>query len=385
MEKVIVYYTDSNLNELGVLNQEYIDLDIADTMDFTLEFPIKSRKNLKKNYMWFIDNTEYAGIIDKKEVVTNDGIIRYSGRNLRGILASKIVEPPKGDDYLILNGNISNILNNILSELGLNMFKFSYNDSSTRKYIVPRYITLYDLILRLCYECEKVLSIKYHNKKVYLDMNSRIDYTDYMIQSQSSVNFNITQSLNNINHLICLGQGELKNRDVIHLYMSNSGKVTQISQHAGLSDYSQVYENTQAKDKKELLSLGTKKLKELNNLDAVDATLLPGKVEYKIGDIIGGYEDITDIYVRREITNIILQICNGMLQCTYKIGGEDTDASAVPYEEDDFYILPIATELILGGIKVGNTLEIDDTSGILTAQEIVDLMPQLNTLYKLSM
>ena len=53
---------------------------------------------------------------------------------------------------------------------------------------------------------------------------------------------------------------------------------------------------------------------------------------------------------------------------------------AVPYEEDDFYILPIATELILGGIKVGNTLKIDDTSGVLTAQEIVDLMPQLNTL-----
>ena len=51
MEKVIVYYTDSNLNELGVLNQEYIDLDIADTMDFTLEFPIKSHKNLKKNYI----------------------------------------------------------------------------------------------------------------------------------------------------------------------------------------------------------------------------------------------------------------------------------------------------------------------------------------------
>ena len=42
MEKVIVYYTDSNLNELGVLNQEYIDLDIADTMDFTLEFPMCS-------------------------------------------------------------------------------------------------------------------------------------------------------------------------------------------------------------------------------------------------------------------------------------------------------------------------------------------------------
>ena len=62
MEKVIVYYTDSNLNELGVLNQEYIDLDIADTMDFTLEFPIKSHKNLKKNYCFLQTKTSSTSL-----------------------------------------------------------------------------------------------------------------------------------------------------------------------------------------------------------------------------------------------------------------------------------------------------------------------------------
>lgn len=383
MGRVEVYYTDSNFNELGILKHEYMDIDIAGTMDFNLEFPIGKHLNLERNAMWFIDGTEYAGIIDKKEVITDNGIVRYNGRNLRGILNSKIIEPSAGEDYLILDGNISNIINKLLLQFGLDMFTCTVSADKIKSYQVPRYITLYELILKLCYLSEKMLSLTYHNKKVYISLVSRIDYTDYIINSKNSINFNIALSLNNVNHLICLGSGELKNRTVIHLYMSEDGKISTNPQHAGIYDYSQVYENTQAKDINELKSLGIQKLKELNNLDSVEAKV-SNNLFFKIGDIVGGYEEITDIFVRREVTNIILQISNGVLQCTYSIGGEDTDASAVPYDDSDFYILPIATTTILGGIMIGDTLNIDDMTGTLNAYQFTNLVQKSKSLYNLS-
>lgn len=383
MGRVEVYYTDSNFNELGILKHEYIDIDIADTMDFSMEFPIGKHLKLERNALWFIDNTEFAGIIDKKEVITDSGIVRYSGRNLRGILNSKIIEPPAGKDYLILDGNISNIINNLLLQLGLDMFTCTISDDIVNSYKVPRYITLYELILKLCYLSGKMLSLTYHNKKVYISLVSRIDYTDYMINGKNSINFNIRLSLNNVNHLVCLGQGELKNRVVLHLYMSEDGKISTTPQHAGIYDYSQVYENTQAKDIKELQSLGIQKLKELNNSDSVEAKVSNNSF-FKIGDIVGGYEEITDIFVRREVTNIILQISNGVLKCTYSIGGEDTSASAVPYDDSDFYILPIATATMLGGIMIGDTLNIDDMTGTLNAYQFNNLIQKSKSLYNLS-
>ena len=73
-----------------------------------------------------------------------------------------------------------------------------------------------------------------------------------------------------------------------------------------------------------------------------------------------------------------------MLKCTYSIGGEDTSASAVPYDDSDFYILPIATATILGGIMIGDTLNIDDMTGTLNVYQFTNLIQKSKSLYNLS-
>ena len=44
-------------------------------------------------------------------------------------------------------------------------------------------------------------------------------------------------------------------------------------------------------------------------------------LELDIGDIIGGYDEVTDTEVSQEVTNKIIKITNGLLTAEYKIGG----------------------------------------------------------------
>lgn len=142
------------------------------------------------------------------------------------------------------------------------------------------------------------------------------DIDDAREAMRSDINYNITQIKNRYNHLICLGQGELKDRQVLHLYIDKRGNITDTQAFKGFEERTAVYDYSSATDMDELKSGGIARLQELN-ADRLDMTL--PDMAMQIGDITGGTEKFTGATVKKQITNIIAKIDDNSIDIEYSV------------------------------------------------------------------
>ena len=91
------------------------------------------------------------------------------------------------------------------------------------------------------------------------NLSSEIEYSQ-----DSKIAINLKESRRGINHLICLGKGELKDRQVAHLYAQLDGSIRQDKKYYnGLLERTAVYDYSSAEGMEDLIENGTEKLQEL--------------------------------------------------------------------------------------------------------------------------
>lgn len=303
-------YTDADRVEQGYLRNFSADVDVAKDKDFEITVA-RDNNILRGGSWWYINNTEYGGIVDNVGVVTSDREIKYTGRNLRGILCDKIIEPPAGTDYKIVSGDAVTVINKLIEVAGLSsIYRMTGESWNVQSFQFNRYVSLYDGICALLSTQNRVLRLVI--KDGYVTMSSAVpyDYTEDKDCMRSDINYNITQVKNGYNHLICLGQGELKDRQVLHLYVDKVGNITDTQTYKGLE------ERTAISSIDELRTRGIAKLQELN-ADSLDMTL--PDMSMQIGDITGGTEKITGATVKKQITNIIAKIDDNSIDIEYSV------------------------------------------------------------------
>ena len=351
-------YTYSSGEDKGVLKNYTLDFDTNDKKDFQITTGIANNV-MEANGLWYVEGTEYGGMIDNVEVRTNSNELVYSGRNFRGILNSKIVMPPEGQPYLILTGNASELVQNLIVQYGLDsIFSVSITQEYLTEFKVNRFDTLLDVIISIAYAVDKVVRFNVNKGVVFLKLVSRIDYSDDIQYRTNEINFDVKKSYSTVNHLVCLGQGELLERQVYHLYVNDKKEITTEQYYFNRQEVTDKYENTSAETLDDLIDEGKKRLSELINTDSFELTLSGNR--YKIGDVISCFEPITGFSVTREISNMIVKIKNGSVDIDYTVGGEAVKGASTPAPDTDTYVLPIATRTTLGGIKVGKTLDIEN-------------------------
>ena len=309
-------YTDPARVEQGYLHNFSIDVDAAQDKDF--EITVAQDNNiLQGGSWWYINGTEYGGIVDNVGVVTADREIKYTGRNLRGILYDKIIEPTQGEDYMIVLGDAVAVINKLIEAAGLSsIYRMTGESWNVQSFQFNRYVSLYDGICALLSTQNRVLRLVI--KDGYVTMSSAVpyDYTEDKDCMRSDINYNITQVKNGYNHLICLGQGELKDRQVLHLYVDKVGNITDTQTYKGLEERTAVYDYSSASSIDELRTGGIARLQELN-ADSLDMTL--PDMSMQIGDITGGIEKITGATVKKQITNIIAKIDDNSIDIEYSV------------------------------------------------------------------
>lgn len=309
-------YTDADRVEQGYLRNFSADVDVAKDKDFEITVA-RDNNILRGGSWWYISNTEYGGIVDNVGVVTADREIRYTGRNLRGILCDKIIEPPQDKDYKIVSGDAIAVINSLIEDAGLsNIYRMTGESWNVQSFQFNRYVSLYDGICALLSTQNRVLRLVI--KDGYVTMSSAVpyDYTEDKDCMRSDINYNITQVKNGYNHLICLGQGELKDRQVLHLYVDKMGNITDTQTYKGLEERTAIYDYSSASSIGELRTGGIARLQELN-ADSLDMTL--PDMSMQIGDITGGTEKITGATVRKQITNIIAKIDDNSIDIEYSV------------------------------------------------------------------
>lgn len=354
-------YTDKNRLELGVLHNYEVDFDTTGTMDFQITVAIKNNV-LQGGYYWYIDGTEYGGKVDAYKVITSTDEIQYTGRNFRGMLCKKIIEPPAGQNYKIISGKMDKVIGILLSDASMqDIFVVDECSIYVSDFKFNRYISTYDGICALAKRYGLVPRFIISEGKVHISLSNPTDYSDSMEYTQDDIDFMIQKTYANVNHLICLGQGELKDRTVIHLYVDKDGNVGDKQSFFGEEEIVEIYENTGESESQALRAAGVARLEELKNTDKFEVTA--PDIDLKIGDIIGGMELVTDTYVCREIVNIIAKIDDRNIDLEYKVGEDGTSSSRSGGSSSgssggSVYNLPVAGKDRLGGVMIGENLEI---------------------------
>ena len=236
-------YADEQRQDIGVLLT--FNLDMAYGVDENnFECTIEREAHCcQEGFFLYVDGEEYGGIIDKIRVNTEADEIIYKGRTWHGVLESKVICPEEGQDYLILNGEGNEVLQQIIDLIGLSdLFTASEEDSGIEivSYQMDRYIYGYTGIKKMLKEFDGKLRIRWKDSMVELSTVPIADYSKDEGFDTSQVNFTIEKDFLPVNHMICLGQGDLAERAVIHIFTDENGGVqpyTAVDQPVEDADY----------------------------------------------------------------------------------------------------------------------------------------------------
>lgn len=328
MEQLI--YTDANRIDQGVLSNATLDLEYGrDESDQANTFEVlidrNSKIRLEDKALVYIEGTEYGGKIKGIGTNTGEDVITYKGMTWHGLLNAHVLGPDSGQDYLVLNGEAHTVIRSLIERMNLqDIFTAPMTSSGININYQVRYEYGYFAILAMLTASSAKLKMTYDNGMVVLSAEPIADYSDSDELDTTQIELEIDKDYLPVNHLVCLGEGELKNRIVLHFYADADGNVSTTQSLFGADENTLIYDYTNA-DSDELSEKGQEKLKELQNCDTVKVDIPEGRV-LDIGDLVGAIDPITGIYVATEVTYKTVTISsNGLVSIAYKVG--DTSAS----------------------------------------------------------
>ena len=316
-------YTNAQRVDLGVLQAYVLDLSFGtDSGENDFELTLgKSEPYLEDGAIIYIEDTEYGGIVGGMKSSSADETRTSIGRTWHGILNSKVIEPDPGADYLIISGDANECIAFIVDRLGLSALFAAEEIPSgitIKNYKFSRYVKGYDGLRAMLANAGAKLKMRWTSARVILYVEKIVDYTDAPIDSDEAV-LKVERYGNKVNHLICLGSGELAARQVIHLYVDQYGRIGNTQHFVGLEEVTDVYEYSNAENSDELRTGGIDRLTELRSIDKVEVLADEGvELEYDVGDIIGGIDTYSGNTAKATITQKIVRIDNGAVSIDYK-------------------------------------------------------------------
>lgn len=323
---MLIVYTDSEKNDIGVLKDFYLDQeDSADHDRNTFQLVVKkgAYKGLAVGSYIYSEETELGGRIDTIKSRSDKQTITLEGPTWRGMLAQHIVEPPAGADYYTVSSTASGTVANIVDKIGLSDIYAKGDVNSTAITAqVDRYADALSAINKIMAAYGLKLELKYSgNQKSIIYNEVEIPTRDV---SSEEYDFEMTYK-KGTNHLICLGKGELKNRAVVHLYVDRTGAISSTQAFTGPDEVTAVLDYPNAESEAELRKIGRERLlASASNTASVSARNL----EAELGDILVCRTWLPDpttgedkeYVVRKAVKSKITQITNGNVRFSYKIG-----------------------------------------------------------------
>lgn len=304
------------------------DFDIGDTNDVEI---ICEKGFLDFGMYLICPGTEYGTLIEETDSWTNEAEEKWLGNSFRRFLQEFIIEPPAGQDYRIVKGDAHDVMRQVLngafdglftipeepSGIDVGTYQFDrYTDALTgfTKMLLRRNARIHIEIKQG--SSNEPFSVVLSAVPVR-NLSSEIEYSQ-----DSKIAINLKESRRGINHLICLGKGELKDRQVVHLYAQLDGSIQQDKKYyTGLQERTAVYELSYAEDLNELIKGGTERLKELMGAKTMNISVKD--TDTQIGDTIAGRDYETGMYLQKPVVRKIVKMEAGEVTIEYKVKGEE--------------------------------------------------------------
>lgn len=274
----------------------------------------------------FIPNTEYGGLYKKTEIVSRYGTVAAGGYTWRGLMHRKIIVPLSGEDYATDSGELNDIIGSRVSAAFPHLMVGSSTSTEvTMNYQYKRYCTLYDGLKEMLASVGYRMRLRYDQDlaKVIVDAVPIVDYSNEIeYSSDMNANYRMTLDYMGINHLICLGAGELRDRIVIHLYVDRNGVISTTQSLFDEDEVVGIYDYKGA-EHDELMSSGIEQLQRDINRSKFSIDLDTVK-EVAIGDIVGSRDYTTGYTVKAPITTKVHKYREGMETTEYKLSEQVT-------------------------------------------------------------
>lgn len=316
---MLFVYADKNLADIKALKPISAEFAFgSDENDFSLVMPYQSEV-LEAGYYVYVDGSEYGGMLCDIETDKTNHKRTYSGVSWQGLLAQKILMPDAGADYLTVTGDAHTLLTTLIKRIGLNSIMSV--SSATSAYIVKnfqfeRYVDAYSGIRAMLKSVGATLKIECSASKVILSAVA--------IQNHETSAVTTTYS-RPVNHLICLGKGELKDRTVIHFYANAKGAISQTQTLKGAMENAEVYDYSSAEEDA-LKAKGKEKLSEYQVFYKAELNEITG-TNYRVDDNLITYDSANDTTTTEPITKKIVSInSRGRISVQYT-----SDDSAITY------------------------------------------------------
>ena len=316
-------YMNESREDVGVMKDYTLDLAFGSgENDFECVIP-SGNHCCDEGFFLYIEGTEYGGIIDSIRIDTEFSLLTYMGRTWHGIMESKIIEPDAGEGYLVMDGEANEQLAFLIDRMGLgDLFHVSSEDSGVevKNYKMNRYIEGYTGIRKMLKASGAKLHISFEKGMVELSAVPLVDYSEDEQFDEDQIDFLITKHHRPINHVICLGKGELAEREVVHVYADESGNISDVQVFTGMNEITAKYDYSSAESTEELKQGGIDIINESWASDEVSMSFDSDASVYDIGDIVGARELTTGIEVAAHITKKIVKIQSENITISYKVG-----------------------------------------------------------------
>lgn len=313
--------TDANHRDMLAIRDCTMDMAFGeDENDFELAVH-DSDVRLEAGAFVYVDGTEYGGIIDSTGSSLEDGVaaVAYEGRTWHGLLASRVIQPPSGQDYRTVSGDATDCIQQVIDHIGLSGVMTTSparaSGLTVSSYRFDRYTDAYTGIRKMLESCGGKLCMAYDSGMLRL---SALPVATYGGVDSDLIDYSYDRDWHPVNHLICLGVGEGKDRVVVHLYADKQGAVSETQSITGLDEVQAVYDYSNA-DRAELVEKGREKLEALQAQGGVDVRIHDG-LDLDIGDIVASHDRLSGIDVTAQVTKKIVKLAHGVLTVSYECG-----------------------------------------------------------------
>lgn len=300
--------TDTALRDTRAIQRFGLDLAYGDEEnDFRLTVPY--RMQIESGSAIYVPGTEWGGIIREPWVDKDEGKVwrTYWGQTWHGVMAERILYPDPGSNYLVVSGDANDIIQQLVVRVGLEML---FEAAPPCGIIIPRWQFDHDNSY-LYGGLRKMLGSFGCTLRVYRGGSGKVLLSAVplrsMIDDGRGSKYGYQLKIHHpINHLKCLGKGDLAERIVIDLYADRQGRISQTQSIFGLDLREEIYDSPNA-DYTQLLESGMKHLQDLQLLS--EATLkLPKGASYNVDDLVGVDDSDTGISVRSSISKVIVKV-----------------------------------------------------------------------------
>lgn len=321
-------YTDSNREDIDYVQKHWnIDFDIGlyngGDNDFEITVPSEEWTDRFNDYsiVYDEDGGELGGLVKGKTSDTAQENVIIWGLTWRGIIKQDYIEPPDGQAYYEARGDANSFLRDVLDNYFDGLIVGSEELCGVNVNYDIRYINKLEAIEKTLEKSNLKMKITFIGGCAVVSAVDMISDIDVELSNDYGYDIMAKDLKNGINHVICLGQGELTERTIVHLYLLSNGTITQDKEQAtadgiyGLYETKTIYDNSNAQDISELIEGGSDKLISneksltINNVTGVD-----------IGDVVNARDYITGIFMTKKIVAKVFSGCLDNLKIENKVG-----------------------------------------------------------------